>query len=137
MAHNLAATKLESDTKDGLVLSEDQRAFLVVALSRIGNGEDATEVLGTKAKRGERRHVKEAAKSDRKLFAVSFVAAAIMPKEDGSEGIALDEAFAAAGKLFRLSDETVRTYWYDHPELRSPSFDRPITSLPDKGPPPG
>jgi hypothetical protein len=105
---------------------------VVDALWRIGCSEDATEVLGTKAKRGERRSVGEAEKSDRKTFAISLVAAAIRPKEDGGVGISLDDAFVEAGELFRLDEETVRTYWHDHPELRSPSFDRPITSLPNR-----
>ena len=137
MALNLASTRLKAEHKGGLVLTEDQRIFLVDALWRIGSGEDATEVLGTKAKRGERRSVGEAVKSDRKAFAVSFVAAAIRPKEDGGLGISLDDAFVKAGEFLRLGEETVRTYLHDHPELRSPSFDRPITSFPDKGRPPG
>jgi hypothetical protein len=137
MSVNLAVTKLKPDRRDGIVLSEDQRRFLVGALSRIGDGENALEVLGIKAERGERRRVKEAGKSDRKLFAVSWVAAAIRPEKDGAPGISLDDAFVKAGEFFRLEEETVRTYWHDHPELRSPSFDRPITSLPDKGRPRG
>ena len=63
MALNLASTRLKAEHKGGLVLTEDQRIFLVDALWRIGSGEDATEVLGTKAKRGERRSVGEAVKA--------------------------------------------------------------------------
>jgi hypothetical protein len=65
MALNLVSTRLKAEKKGGLVLTEDERIFLVDALWRIGRGEDANEVLGTKAKRGERRSVGEAEKSDR------------------------------------------------------------------------
>jgi hypothetical protein len=51
--------------------------------------------------------------------------------EKDGQGMALNDALAAAGVNFRLNEDTMRTWWHSHPKLRSPSFDRPISSLPD------
>jgi hypothetical protein len=136
MALNLASTKLSPSEEGGLVLSESERDFLAVALSRIGQGEDPTVVLGVKAKRGERRSIKEAAKSDKIRFAMSWIAKVTSATtEDEKEyftrpAISLNDAFSRAAQHFGYDEDSLRTYWFSHPELHSPSFDRPITSLP-------
>jgi hypothetical protein len=119
--------------KDGVVLSSPHREFLAGALWGIGQGDDANEVLGVKAKRGERRTAEQVAKRDRIRFPLSWVAAVIRPVEEGGKGMALDDALAAAAQNFRLNEDTVRTGWHSNPKLRSLSFDRPISSLPDVG----
>jgi hypothetical protein len=119
--------------KAGDELGTNDREFLAVALSRIGDGEDANLVLGVKAGAGERRTPREAAKSDRIRFALSWVAAITTPEENeffSRPGVPLKYAFAKASEFFRVKAGTLRTHWYSHPEFRSPSFDRPITSLP-------
>ena len=119
--------------KAGDELGTNDREFLAVALSRIGDGEDANLVLGVKAGAGERRTPREAAKGDRVRFALSWIAAITTPEENeyfSRPGVPLKYAFASASEFFRLKERTLRTHWYSHPEFRSPSFDRPITSLP-------
>jgi hypothetical protein len=119
--------------KAGDELGTNEREFLAVVLSRIGDGEDANLVLGVKAERGERRSPREAAKSDRFRFALSWIAAITTPEENEyffRPGVSLRDAFARASKFFRVKEGTLRTHWYGHREFRSPSFDRPITSLP-------
>jgi hypothetical protein len=116
-------------------LSVSDREFLAVALSRIGEGEDANLAFGVKAQRGVRRTRSEAAKSDNIRFAMSWITAITTAEENEyftRPRISLSRAFEiAATKGFRIREETLRTYWYSHPELHSPSFPRPVTSLPD------
>jgi hypothetical protein len=59
LASKVIATKFEPDAEGAPVLASGERKFLSVALSRIGHGVDANEVLGVKAKRGERRKPKD------------------------------------------------------------------------------
>jgi hypothetical protein len=125
--------KIALDLFNGVALRAD-REFLIGALWGIGNGDDANEILGVKAKRGERRTAEHVAKRDRIRFVLSWVAGVIRPTEEDGKGLALDEALAAAAENFGLNEDTVRTWWHSHPKLRSPSFDRPISSLPHIGP---
>jgi hypothetical protein len=114
-------------------LTTPEREFLAVALSRTGDGFDANVAFGVKARRGERKSPKEAQKSDHIRFAMSFIAKITTTETNKylmRPGVGLDDAIAAAAERFKLGEETLRTYWFNHPELHSPSFDRPITSLP-------
>jgi len=115
-------------------LTTGEREFLAVALSRIGEGEDASVAFGVKAKRGERRTLKEAAKSDNIRFAISWISKKITTEKNKHFtrlGISLDDAFALAATEFRLSEETLRNAWNNNRSWRSPSFDRPLWTLPD------
>ena len=66
-------------------------------------------------------------------FVMSWIAKKITTEENEyftRPGISLDDALAAAAENFRYEEESLRTYWFNHPELHSSSFDAPITSLP-------
>jgi hypothetical protein len=133
MALNIVSSRLKARRKGGLVLSEHERDFLAVALDSIGHGAMANEAFGVKATRGERRTLKEAAKSDNIRFVMSWIAQKITTEENEyftRRGISVKDALAAAAENFRYEDWSLRTYWFNHPELHSSSFDRPITSLP-------
>lgn len=126
MALNLVLPRLRARRMGGLVLSEHERDFLALALDSIGHGAEAKAAFGVKAKRGERKSPKVAAKTDRIRFAMSFIAAATTTRKP----ISLKEAIESAADRFRFEVDSLRTYWGSRPELRSPSFERPITSLP-------
>jgi hypothetical protein len=127
--------KMALDLDNG-VLSSDDRDFLIGALWGIGNGDDANVILGVKAERGQRKTPDEMSKRDRARMAIGWIAAAIRPLEDEGLGMSLDDAFASAGKkrhgklIFGLSEDSLRTIWTSNPEWHSPSFPRPISSLP-------
>ena len=64
MALHMALSRLKARRKGGrLVLSDQERDFLAVALDSIGHGAMGNAAFFVKAKRGERRSLKEAAKS--------------------------------------------------------------------------
>jgi hypothetical protein len=131
--------KIAVDLLDGAALSSDDRYFLIGAFWGIGKGDDSNVMLGVKAKRGERKTPEQVAKRDKMRFALSWIAAAMRPAENGGLGMSLDDAIASAAKkkrgkfIFGLSGDTLRTYWKSHPEWHSPSFPRPLSSLPDPG----
>lgn len=131
--------KLAADMENGVALPASELNFLIAALKRIGRGDDANVALGVKARRGERRTAEQVAKRDKIRFALGWIASAIQPPEDGGLGMSLEEAIASAAETqrgeatFSLSEETLRTYWGNHREWRSPTFPRPIASLPDAG----
>lgn len=127
------ANKLEN----GAGLTPSDSEFLVESLKRIAQGADANEVLGVKAKRGERKTAREIAKKDKARSAIAWIASVIRSEKEGGLGISFDDAIARAAEKrsgeanFRLTDETLRTYWTSHPEWRTPKFDRPLSTLPD------
>jgi hypothetical protein len=131
--------KIAVDLLHGPALSSDDRDFLIGAIWGIGKGDDANFMLGVKAKRGERKTPEQVAKRDKMRFALSWIAAAIRPAENEGLGMSLDEAIESAAKKkrgkfkFGLSEDTLRTYWKSHPKWHSPSFPRPLSSLPDSG----
>jgi hypothetical protein len=132
--------KIAKVIEDGAPLPPDDLKFLVEALWRIGKGEDANEILQVKAKRGERKTHEQVFKRDKMRFALLWIAGAIRPEEEDGLGMSLDDAIASAATMrrgeanFGLSEDTLRTYWKSHPEWRSPSLPRPISSFPDRDP---
>jgi hypothetical protein len=122
--------KIADDMENGIELSAEERKFLCDALKRIGKGEDANIVLGVNAKRGQRKTKESADKALKMHFALSWIALAIQPIEEGGQGLTLDDAADTASKYFNLGDETLLTYWRNHPELRKPSFEAPISAHP-------
>jgi hypothetical protein len=100
-------------------LTTREREFLAVAISRIGEGFDANVAFGVKARRGERKSPKEAQKSDHIRFAMSFIAKITKTEKNKHfmrPGVGLNDAIAAAAERFKLEEETLRTYWFSHPE---------------------
>jgi hypothetical protein len=126
--------------ESGETLPSGELKFLVKGLKCIGNGEDASAALEVKAKRGERKTRKQAEMHDRIFLALSWIAAAVRSKEEGGLGMKLDDAIATAGKRrgagFGLTEDTLKTYWHNNPDLHSPSFNRPIWTFPDETPKP-
>jgi hypothetical protein len=127
MAINMALPRLKPRRKGGLALSNYERVFLVLALDRIGRGAEANAALGVKARRGERRSLKEAAKAEKIRFAMSFIAAATTIKQPA---MSLEEAIDSAAAFFGYDEDSLRTYWHSHLKMRSSSFERPLTSRP-------
>ena len=83
MALHIVLSRLKARWEGGLVfLSERERDFLAAALDSIGHGAMANEAFRVKAKRGERRTLKEAAKSDNIRFAMSWIAKKITTEEN-------------------------------------------------------
>jgi hypothetical protein len=121
--------RLAMDLETGVAPPSGELKFLISSLRRIGEGEDANAVLNVKAKRGQRKTKAEATRRDKVQFAISWIAAAITPKPEG-RGLTLNEAIEKAAKAFRMSYDTLKTHWGNHPELRTSSFSRPISSLP-------
>src|SRR5450432_1035466 len=117
------------DIENGVALPYSGKAFLVGALKRIGAGEDANVALVVKAKRGERKTSKQVAKRVNKEFAMRWIASAIRPLEEDGLGITLSEAIEKA-TTFGLSEDTLLYYWNNNPEMHTPSFQPPISSLP-------
>jgi hypothetical protein len=122
------ARKIAADLEDG-TLGVDERQFLIQALRRIGDGEDANEVLGVKAKRGERKSKESRRKAEQVIFDLPFISSLMSPPPDGW-GLTFDEALERAAKTSSLSEDTLRTYWFNNPHLRGPRFAPPISAYP-------
>ena len=116
-------------------LGDDDREFIVDALLRVADGEDASIALDVKAKRGDRRtltaqkKIKDA--SIRDGFVCSWIAAATAAATasdpyDAGLGLALDEAAGLIGEnglnAFGLTEETIKSKWNKNPSLRSRDF---------------
>ena len=122
----------------GRELSIPDTCFLLKALRKIGEGGDANEALGVKARRGERKNPESTAKARNVRFAMSFIATLIAPESEGGRGMALEDAIDEAAKKlksevnFGYTRETLSHYWDNHPEWRTRKFPRPIETLPDR-----
>jgi hypothetical protein len=124
----------------GSELGVENVRFLIDALWRIGRGEDPTAVLGVKGKRGQRRTSKEQSRGDNVRYALSFVAAVMRPEGEGGKGLSLDTALERATTFlpgqanFGITEDTLRAAWTTYPEWRTPSFPRPLPTIPDRQP---
>jgi hypothetical protein len=123
---------IAANLEEGIALPSGEFKFLISALGRIGSGDDANAVLGVKARRGERKTSEEASKLFKMRGALAWVASAIRPEAEDGKGISLDSAFDEAAEAFGYSYETLRTYWGNHPEWRTPSLSLPLSLLPMK-----
>ena len=119
-------------------LEVDDKLFISNALIRISDGVDAKEALNVKPKRGERvsKAYQERLKISeaKKVFALSWIAAATSPYEEGGLGLSNEDAIGLIGewsaeladeKAFGFTEETLLTYWAQHPELRNLVFKLP------------
>jgi hypothetical protein len=123
---------IADELERGRDLQHDAKQFLIDALWRIGEGEDANVVLGVKAKRGQRKTRESAERSFKMRVALAFIATAIKPKQEDGLGLEFVEALDRAAQAFGLSDDTLNQYWKDYPAMRESSFQRPIFSFPDR-----
>ena len=85
----------------GRELSIPDTCFLLKALRKIGEGGDANEALGVKARRGERKNPESTAKARNVRFAMSFIATLIAPESEGGRGMALEDAIDEAAKKLK------------------------------------
>ena len=80
---------------------------------------DIANALGVKAKRGERTNSSQRKKiSYRDQHISGFIYKAMQPLESGGLGLTLEQTCFMAGEAFGLSDETIKTYWNNRPEVR-------------------
>lgn len=96
-------------------------SWLANALRNIakGGGVDIANALGVKAKRGERTNSSQRKKiSYRDQHISGFIYKAMQPLESGGLGLTLEQTCFMAGEAFGLSDETIKTYWNNRPEVR-------------------
>jgi len=124
--------------EDGVTLPEVDRKFLISALHSIGSGNNAEESLGIKRKRGEKTYINGLDPTERRQWALSWIATAIKNVSDGGLGLSIGDAIEQAaeerpGEInFGFSEETLRHYWDNYPKQRTISFAPPLSSEPIK-----
>lgn len=130
--------KIGMDLEFGRELSSTDKEFLIKALRKIGEGEDANEALLVKVRKGERRNPSNTAKAHNVRFALSYVAFLIAPESEGGFGMDLQDAIEETASKFKnepnfgYTEATLTHYWDNHPEWRTRQFPRPIETLPDR-----
>ena len=86
-----------------------------------GKGERTSKAYKDKVKISE----------DMKIFAMSWISAATLPVSEGGLGLSNEAAVGCIGELsiidkdkkaFRLTEQSLLTYWTKHPELRNVEF---------------
>jgi hypothetical protein len=119
---------------DNKALPDIDRVFISEALIKIAQGDDAKAALNVKPKRGERVGKAHQDKLKRKIIAMSWIAAATSPLDEGGLGLSIEEAIGRIGddceypadeKAFGLTAHTLSTYWSKNPELREAVFKIP------------
>ena len=106
-------------------LSQEDRDFLVSALTRIANGEDGEAALNIKAARGQRKSKYSRDKKMALEFAYGWIATAIAPENDEGLGLKLKDASEVISKVlhkYGLSPETIRRYWNKNSERHERDF---------------
>ena len=125
--------RISEDLRSGN-LSEKDKTFLCDALNRIASGEDAKKALDVKPKRGERSskssHKAQKNSNIKLILALSWIATAKSPKDDGGLGLTLEEAIGLIGESgaqggFGLTEETLKTYWTKNPDKQKLEFKLP------------
>jgi hypothetical protein len=116
-------------------LTNEETDFLSDALIRIADGEDAKTALNINAKRGERssKSSHEAQKNSEtlRIFALGWIATAKATALEDGLGLTLDEAIgligenSTLGKRFGLTEETLKTYWSQNPDLQNLKMNLP------------
>ena len=122
----------------GVALSDADADFLSGALEKIADGVDPSLALDVKAKRGEKTskaHQEKVKHSEfMKALALRWLATAIAPEEEGGLGLSNEQAFGMIGELspvfkdtkaFGFTEETLKTYWADNPEMHHRTFKLP------------
>jgi hypothetical protein len=89
-------------------LEKKDQEFLTEALVQIGNGVDAAIALDVKAVRGERKGPVAKAANERKSLVQQ-----VMKDLVKTQGKTIEDASFETAKLFNLTEETIRTYYYD------------------------
>lgn len=119
------ATLLEKNS----ALPDDYRVFLAAALKQVSEGANAEEVLGVKAKRGERKGKHVRTTKYTLHFVYGWIAVAIQLPDEGGLGLSVNEACKKISEItfhqLRLSPQTIRRYWDQNKSKYDPSFPPP------------
>ena len=122
-------------------LSDEDATFLADALHRIALGEDPTDALDVKARRGEKRSIAIRKKHEMSRWlqevAIGWIEAARAPEAEEGLGLTLEKALSElywnTPKRFGFTEETLKSYynrniklkgrdvWFTRPE--SPNHD--------------
>lgn len=130
--------KIAALLESGNELSTADTKFLSEALWKIGEGTEANEALGVKAKRGESPSLRISLKNDRIRSAMAYIATLIAPISEYGGGLTLGQAIEATAEKcpgepnFDYTEETLRYYWSHYPDLQTREFSRPIATLPHR-----
>lgn len=115
--------------KAGIKLNVVEAIFLSAALYKIVEGEDPKHALNIKPKRGERtsKAYQQRLKNGElmKTFALSWLATATLPENEGGYGLSIEEALWEIDGAFGFTYETLRTYVSKYPELKKVEFNLP------------
>lgn len=119
--------------KNNQSLPEEDKQFLIIALTQIADGMDANQALNVKARRGERKSKiaqdKKYTSEILKRCALSWIATAKTSEEDGGLGLTLEDAIGRIGEngfhAFGFTEETLKTYWNKHSDLQERGFNLP------------
>ena len=98
-------------------------SFLTESLAKIAGGERADSVLGVEIKNGVQRSRNSRLKIAQRQMIVSWVATAIMSREEGGLGLKLDDAFYEASEHFNYTYETIRHEYNNNKEMREIYFE--------------
>ena len=132
IAHDLDQDGAELSGNPSSHISREDRAFIVNALWRIGEGNDPKQELGIKAKPGE--HLSKAKADSRAELAiiVMFISTLVAPIEQGGGGLDELEAVYKASEHWGYDPESLMNMYRDHPRKGMLIMDRPIHTLPDR-----
>ena len=121
---------MANELEHGRALPDGASNFLIEALWRIGEGQDANEVLGVKAKRGQRKSAEAMAANTTRHLLLPLMTSLMRPIADGGPGLTLDDAAELVAEGRQLESDTLKKYWRECPDLRGPAFEPPISSRP-------
>lgn len=105
----------------GKAMQEVDRVFLITALNAIADGKNADAILEVKGQKGKRKGAAASQRQGIKRFAMAWIAAAKAPIENGGLGLTLEQATGLIGengaKNFGLTEESLKTYWNNSPDM--------------------
>ena len=108
--------KIAGQISEDTHLNSEDKEFLVKALMKISNGEDAETALAVKAKKGERKSKNAKSIEWSKELLFSWIATATAPESEGGLGFSLKDAVSIAkekGWPNVPSEQSLRRQWND------------------------
>jgi len=117
--------KIADQIADDIQLSAQDKEFLVKALTKIYDGEDAEAALGVKAKKGERKSEYDRVTKFNKTLLWPLIKHATTPVNEGGEGMtakaAIEEFTSNWGNL--PSNKSLIRQWNDEKDNTEMLFD--------------